>query len=83
MGEVYVIGIMKNLELKIARIRKGLSQWDLAGKTEIPNYRISLIETGRVEPKADELKRLADALGTSPETLTKEVGVSEDALLIA
>ena len=73
MGEVYVIGIMKNLELKIARIRKGLSQWDLAGKTEIPNYRISLIETGRVEPKADELRRLADALETTPEVLRKKI----------
>ena len=66
MGEVYVIGIMKNLELKIARIKKGLSQWDLAGETKIPNYRISLIETGRVQPKPEELSILAKALGTTP-----------------
>ncbi len=61
---------MKNL--KVARIDKGLSQWDLAGETGIPNYRISLIETGRAQPKPEELEALAKALETTPELLVDD-----------
>jgi len=37
-------------KLKLTRIDKDISQWDLSQTTGIPNYRISLIENGRVEP---------------------------------
>ena len=53
------------LNLKIIRIRKGVSQWDLSQMTGIPNYRISLIECGRVQPKQKELEELATALGST------------------
>ena len=59
---MYVIGGMK---LKLTRITKHISQWDLSQQTGIPNYRISLIENGRVEPKPEELILLAEALGTT------------------
>ena len=64
-------GDMKNL--KIARILKGISQWDLSQKTGIPNYRISLIENGRVKPKPEELRALAEALQTTPQAIKEEV----------
>lgn len=66
---VFNIGM---LNLTIARIRKSFSQWDLAELTGIPNYRISLLETGRANPKADELEALAQALGTTVEILSDE-----------
>jgi len=65
-------GAMKNL--KITRILQGISQWDLATKTGIPNYRISLIENGRVEPKPGELKALAEALQTTTQAIKEEIG---------
>ena len=68
---MWVNGFMKNL--KIARILKGTSQWDLSTKTGIPNYRISLIENGRVEPKPEELRALAEALQTTPQAIREEV----------
>jgi len=51
------------------RITKRVSQWDLSQQTGIPNYRISLIENGRVEPKPEELILLAEALGTTVEAI--------------
>ncbi len=69
---MWVNEFMKNL--KIARILKGTSQWDLSTKTGIPNYRISLIENGRVEPKPEELKALAEALETTPQAIKEETG---------
>ena len=53
------------LNLKIIRITKGVKQWDLSRETGIPNYRISLIENGRVQPKTEELEALAKALGST------------------
>ncbi len=57
-------------KLKLTRISKDISQWDLSQTTGIPNYRISLIENGRVQPKAEELEALATALGTTAEAIT-------------
>ncbi len=57
-------------KLKLTRIDKDISQWDLSQTTGIPNYRISLIENGRVQPKAEELEALAAALGTTAEAIT-------------
>ena len=59
-------------KLKMIRTIKGISQWDLALQTGIRNYRLSLIENGRVEPKPEEVAALAKALGTTPELLTHE-----------
>jgi len=59
-------------KLKLIRTIKGMSQWDLAVQTGIRNYRLSLFENGRIEPKADELKALAKALETTVELLVDE-----------
>ena len=66
MADLCVIGGMR---LKLKRITKHISQWDLSQQTGIPNYRISLIENGRVEPKPEELTLLAEALGTTVEAI--------------
>lgn len=60
-------------KLKIARIMRGMTQWDLAARTGIPNYRISLIENGRVEARSEELAKLAETLGTTPKALNQEM----------
>ena len=47
----------------------------------ITNYRLSQIECGRLQPTPEELDRLAEALGTSAESLLREV--SEETLTTA
>ena len=69
------------LAIKILRLLRKQSQWELGQAAQITNYKISQIECGKLTPTPEELQRLADALGTSPETLTREV--SEESLLIA
>ena len=59
-------------KLKLIRTIQGLSQWDLAAQSGIRNYRLSLLENGRVEPKDEELEALAKALGTTVELLVDE-----------
>ena len=69
------------LNIKFVRMLRGKSQFQISLLTEIPSYRLSVIENGKVVPTEGELKRLAAVLQTTPENLTREV--SEDALLIA
>lgn len=44
------------------QLRVAFTQYHLARLTAIPQSRISLIERGLVEPKADERERIAQAL---------------------
>lgn len=67
--------------IKILRLDRELSQWELGLAARITNYKISQFECGKLTPTPEELQRLADALETSPETLTREV--SMESLLIA
>ncbi len=69
------------LAIKILRLMRKKTQWELGQAAEITNYKISQFECGKLTPTPGELQRLADALETSPATLTREV--SEEALLIA
>jgi transcriptional regulator with XRE-family HTH domain len=48
-------------KMKLERIKKGMSQIDLCMKTDVPQWRISLIERGIV-PKPEEAQRIAKAL---------------------
>ncbi len=66
---------------KFVRILRCKSQFQVSLLTEIPSYRLSVIESGKVTPTEGELQRLAAALDTTPENLVREV--SADALLIA
>jgi len=67
------------LTLKILRQMKGKSQWQLGVEAGVPNYKLSQIESGKLDPTEEELQRLASALQTTPETLTREI--SEEALV--
>jgi transcriptional regulator with XRE-family HTH domain len=56
--------------LVAARERAGLGQRELGRETGIPQAAISRIESGQRAPKADEVIRLAWALGCTVEELT-------------
>jgi len=53
-------------ELKIKRIRQGLSQVELGLQSDIPQWRISLIERG-IRPKKYEVRKISTALKVSTE----------------
>ncbi|MBT71891.1 MAG: hypothetical protein CMQ15_07605 [Gammaproteobacteria bacterium] len=50
------------MTLKEARFNAGLSQYDVALKTGIPQSKISLIENKYSNPNAQERKKIAQAL---------------------
>lgn len=64
---------MKNIELakkiKELRSRKGMSQEELAEKSQLSLRTVQRIEGGETEPRGDTLQRLASALGTTPDEL--------------
>ncbi len=61
------------LTIKILRLLRGQSQWELGQVAQITNYKLSQIECGKLDPTAEELQRLAAALETTTEVLLKEV----------
>ena len=54
--------------MKLQRIKLGLSQRDLEDITDIPQWRLSLIERG-IQPRPDEVGKLTLALNTPKERL--------------
>lgn len=54
---------MKNTELKAARARRDLNQFDTARKARIAFNRYCRIELGQTEPDEKERKRIARVLG--------------------
>lgn len=58
-----------NKELRIARIRVGMSQKELANFVGVTNKYISLIETKNLIPSADVMKKISKCLGVSVQTL--------------
>jgi transcriptional regulator with XRE-family HTH domain len=46
------------LEIKIARIRAGYKQYELAQKTGIPAHTLSLVENGRGRLSPEQVRRL-------------------------
>ena len=67
MQMVYLIcyrkGVNKITGLVQARQAQGMTQEQLAKASGVHRVTIARIETGEVSPKAETLKRLADALG--------------------
>ena len=57
------------LELKIARMRKGLTQEELAEKIGMAKITISAYEIGRSKPSLDVLIKLSDVLEVSIDEL--------------
>jgi transcriptional regulator with XRE-family HTH domain len=60
---------MMGEKLREVRVLRRITQYDLTKATQIPQCKISLIERGYVEPKDDEKKKLAKALGIKPEEI--------------
>lgn len=60
---------MQLTRVKLCRFSKGIMQVELARRTQIAHTRLSEIESGHVEPQADELERLAKVLGVAPDLL--------------
>jgi len=54
---------MSGLELKIARIRKRMTQVELARATGIASTTLSAIENDRINPRAHELERILREIG--------------------
>lgn len=48
--------------MKLRRLERGVLQIELAARTKITRSRLSEIECGHVEPRAEELERIAQAL---------------------
>lgn len=67
--------------IKFFRLLRGKSQFQLSLETQIPSYRLSVLENGKAVPTRRELEQLSAALQTSPENLMKRV--TEEALLSA
>jgi transcriptional regulator with XRE-family HTH domain len=63
--------VMEN-KLRVIRRTKEVTQFDLRLKTGIHPSRVSLIEHGYIEPREDEKRRLAKALGVMPEEIFPE-----------
>jgi len=54
---------MENMNLKVARIRKKMSQYELSFETGISQTRMSLMENGFRQPTKEQAGRIAVALG--------------------
>ena len=55
---------MKTSMFKVERIKRGLTQGELADQTKIQRWRISMFESGVLKLRDDELLRLKEALKT-------------------
>ena len=61
------------ITIKIFRLLRGKSQFELSLETKIPSYRLSVLENGKSEASPEELLRLGEALGASPEQLKQQI----------
>jgi len=56
-------------QFKLERIKKGLTQWQLSGKTKISQQRLSLLETGQAGPTQKEKEILCKFFRSYPAVL--------------
>ncbi len=56
---------MDGIEVKIARIRAGVKQYELAQQAGIRPSELSLFETGRVRLSAETIDRISHALSAT------------------
>ena len=65
------------LMVRVFRLRKGLTQQELAEKANVSQSMISGLESGRLNITYDKLKRIADVLGVaSVDQLMQQTGDS-------
>ncbi len=57
------------LKIKLLRMSRSLSQWELSRTVGVSQGRFSMIERGLIEPTEAERIRLASVLGANPATL--------------
>lgn len=50
------------MNLRIARVKRKISQWELSYKTRISQGRISLFERGFRQPTREQAEKIAEAL---------------------
>ncbi len=65
---------LKNIgiNIKSERLRRGISQEELAEKCDISRNSVSLIETGKINPTIIRVIDIADALGVNIDDLVKD-----------
>ncbi len=61
------------LQVKIERVKRGLSQKELAENTGLHQTCISRIETGKSSPTIDKLRKIAKALNVGLFDILQEV----------
>lgn len=68
---------LKNIgiSIKSERLRRGISQEELAEKCDISRNSISLIETGKINPTIIRVIDIANVLGVSIDSLVKDAQV--------
>nr|DAE65709.1 MAG TPA: Repressor protein CI [Caudoviricetes sp.] len=69
-----------NENLKNARIRKGMSQKDVAEEIGVAKSTYSLYESGNREPNVQTIKKIADVLSVSADDL---LGLNEEPQTLA
>lgn len=60
---------MRLTRIKLRRLEAGLLQVELSQRAQIARARLSEIECGHVQPRPDELDRIAGVLGVKPSDL--------------
>lgn len=60
---------MKRINLKLRRLQKELSQKELAQKVGLSNQTISGLETGKLNPSYEVMKRISKELDSSVDEL--------------
>jgi len=60
------------LRIKLLRMSRGMSQWELSRAGGMSPGRYSMIERGLIEPTSEERARLAAVLGTAPSSLFRQ-----------
>lgn len=65
---------LKNIgiSIKSERLRRGISQEELAEKCDISRNSVSLIETGKINPTIIRIIDIANVLGVSIDSLVKD-----------
>jgi transcriptional regulator with XRE-family HTH domain len=64
-------------ELRVQRVRRGLSQLDVGLRVKISTSRLSMLERGIFEPTAEEAKRVAAFFGMPAAQLFCEIGSTQ------
>lgn len=65
---------MRLTPLKLRRLERGVLQIELARRAKIARCRLSEIECGHIQPRHDELVRIAKVLGVGINALVTESG---------